>query len=353
MYDDDHNSRSNLTKVVIMALISATFVISLLSFSYNADAQTFGDNNNNNDTYSTLPELFTNHKQSVGTVNIANTTDASSNTITRVVPSLITTGSYMHPYIDNTGGHGATLGIVEAPIGSQETRGFLVTETTAEGPAAKAEIAGGDLLANIKGSYIEVSRIINIPRNVPNSSSIVPNSSNQTSANIPNSSNQTNSMLTYQNSTYGITIQYPANWTKSEQDLDPNDNVTNIVAFNSPLTSRFDNYSETLLISMERLSNQNMTLKEYAASVITNYNKTLTDFNLIESNTNSTLGGGNNPAYGLIYTDREDGTNYKTLEIGTIIGGRLYYIEYLAEEEKYSDYLPIIIQVMINSLQIR
>ena len=102
---------------------------------------------------------------------------------------------------------------------------------------------------------------------------------------------------------------------------------------------------------MERLTNQNMTLDEYATSLITDYNKTLTDFNLIESNTNITLGG-NNPAYGLVYTDRENDTNYKTMEIGTIIGDRIYYVEYIAEEKKFSNYLPTI-QRMINSLEIK
>ena len=102
---------------------------------------------------------------------------------------------------------------------------------------------------------------------------------------------------------------------------------------------------------MERLTNQNMTLDEYAASVISDYNETLTDFNLIESNTNITLGGDNKPAYRLIYTDRDIDTNYKTMEIGTIIGDRVYYIEYIAEEKKYSNYLPTI-QMMINSFQI-
>jgi hypothetical protein len=79
--------------------------------------------------------------------------------------------------------------------------------------------------------------------------------------------------LTYQNSSYGITIQYPANWTKNEQEFDPNDNVTDIVAFSSPLENTSDNYSETLAISMERLSNQSMTLEEYATSRITDYKK--------------------------------------------------------------------------------
>jgi hypothetical protein len=364
MYPDDHDSRSNLTKVVIMALISATSVSSLIYFSCNAEAQAFGDNNNNNNNNNPnsilLTELFTKDKQSADTVNIATTTDPST-TITNVVPSLITTGAYMNPYIDIKGGLDATLESVEAVIGSRETRGFLLTDTTAQGPAAKAEIQGGDLLADIRGSYTEVSRIINIPKDMPNSSSssvvpntsssVVPNSTNQTNATIPTSTNQTNAILTYQNNSYGIRIQYPANWTKDEQDFDPNDNITtNIVAFYSPVENSSDTYSDNLVIFMTRLSNQSMTLKEYATSRITAY-KTLTDFNLIESNTNITLGGGNNPAYGLIYTYRENSTNYKIMEIGTIIGDRIYYIKYSAEEKHFSNYLPTI-QMMINSLQI-
>ena len=39
------------------------------------------------------------------------------------------------------------------------------------------------------------------------------------------------------------------------------------------------------------------------------------------------------------------------MEIGTIIGDKVYYIEYIAEEEKYSNYLPTI-QMMINSFEI-
>ena len=149
-----------------------------------------------------------------------------------------------------------------------------------------------------------------------------------------------------------VRIQYPASWTIDEQDIDPNDTITNIVTFSSPLTSRFDIYSENLGIGLERLADQNMTLEEYATSLITDYNETSTDFNPIELNTNITLGGGNNnPAYRLIYTDREDNINYKTMEIGTIIGDKVYYIQYIAEEKKYSNYLPTI-QMMINSLQI-
>ena len=164
--------------------------------------------------------------------------------------------------------------------------------------------------------------------------------------------NLTNAILTYQNSPYSITIQYPVNWTKDEQDVDSNDTVTNIVAFISPVDNISDTYPTSLAISMERLTDQNMTLDELANSAITDYGKILPDFNLIESNTNITLIGRNNPPYGLIYSDRENRNNYKTIEIGTIIGDRIYYIEYIAEEKQYSNYLPTI-QMMINSLQIR
>ena len=39
----------------------------------------------------------------------------------------------------------------------------------------------------------------------------------------------TSDILTYQNSSYGVRVQYPANWTIDEQDVDLNDTITNIV----------------------------------------------------------------------------------------------------------------------------
>jgi serine protease Do len=77
-----------------------------------------------------------------------------SNMIKKVVPSLITAGSYTHPYIGITG-LDITPEIAEA-MGLQEARGFLVTDVTAEGPAAIAGVKGGDLLADINGREIEL-----------------------------------------------------------------------------------------------------------------------------------------------------------------------------------------------------
>jgi hypothetical protein len=156
--------------------------------------------------------------------------------------------------------------------------------------------------------------------------------------------------LTYQNSSYGIRIQYPANWTKDEGDFDPYDDIIDIVEFSSPFISMSDSEPETLGISIEQFTYENMNLDEYANSLITYYKETLTGFNLVEYDTNTSILA-RKPAYKLVYRDVEDDTNYKTMEIGTIIGDKVYYIEYIAEAEKYSGYLPTI-QMMINSFDI-
>ena len=77
-----------------------------------------------------------------------------SNMIKKVVPSLIATGSYTHPYIGITG-IDVTPDIAKE-MGLQEAKGFLITDITADGPAAKAGLHGGDILTDINGRQIEL-----------------------------------------------------------------------------------------------------------------------------------------------------------------------------------------------------
>ncbi|MFL6524417.1 MAG: S1C family serine protease [Nitrososphaera sp.] len=75
-----------------------------------------------------------------------------SNTIAQVVPSLITTGSYQHPWL-GVSGIDMTPEIAEA-IGLGEPRGFLVIEAAPGGPADSAGIQGGDTPAQLDGREI-------------------------------------------------------------------------------------------------------------------------------------------------------------------------------------------------------
>jgi S1-C subfamily serine protease len=72
-----------------------------------------------------------------------------SNTIAQVVPSLITTGSYQHPWL-GIAGRDMTPGIADR-LGLDEPRGFLVMDVVAGSPAEKAGIQRGDEDAVIDG----------------------------------------------------------------------------------------------------------------------------------------------------------------------------------------------------------
>jgi len=75
-----------------------------------------------------------------------------SNTITKVVPSLIETGSFRHPWL-GVSGTNMKPEIAEA-LGLEEPRGFLVVDVIAGSPAEKAGIKGGDKPTSIDGREI-------------------------------------------------------------------------------------------------------------------------------------------------------------------------------------------------------
>ena len=77
-----------------------------------------------------------------------------SNTINKVIPSLITRGSFNHPWMGLSGTN-MTPEIANA-IGLKEPRGFLVVDTISGSPAEKAGLHGGDKPLTINGRQILV-----------------------------------------------------------------------------------------------------------------------------------------------------------------------------------------------------
>jgi S1-C subfamily serine protease len=75
-----------------------------------------------------------------------------SNTISKVVPSLITKGSFSHPWIGLSGTN-MTPEIANA-IGLKESRGFLVVDTVSGSPADKGGVHGGNKVVTINGMQI-------------------------------------------------------------------------------------------------------------------------------------------------------------------------------------------------------
>lgn len=80
----------------------------------------------------------------------------SSSTIKKVVPSLLATGTYQHPYIGIVGT--AITPEIADVLGLKEAKGFLVTEVADKSPAHEAGIrGGGDNLVRTLGG-IEINR---------------------------------------------------------------------------------------------------------------------------------------------------------------------------------------------------
>lgn len=77
-----------------------------------------------------------------------------SNTMTKVVPALITSGSFTHPWL-GISGTDMTPGIADA-IGLDEPRGFLVVAVVAGSPADRAGIRDGDQPTTVDGRPIEL-----------------------------------------------------------------------------------------------------------------------------------------------------------------------------------------------------
>ena len=75
-----------------------------------------------------------------------------SNTLNKIIPSLIKGGSFSHPWIGLSGTN-ITPEIANA-VGLKESRGFLVADTVSGSPAEKAGLHGGDKVANINGREI-------------------------------------------------------------------------------------------------------------------------------------------------------------------------------------------------------
>ena len=154
--------------------------------------------------------------------------------------------------------------------------------------------------------------------------------------------------LLYENSRYGIQIKYPDNaWGIQNQTnfrgevakLFPT-NQTQLSSCPTYIFINVNDFQEDKIFSLDEYKN-------FALKKIQNINPNteITD----KSTSKTTLS--NLKAYKLVYTRKDEGCSLRVMEIGTVRGGKAYFITYTAEEKQYSELLPTV-KKMINSFQI-
>jgi hypothetical protein len=147
----------------------------------------------------------------------------------------------------------------------------------------------------------------------------------------------TSSTKTYQNSTLGIKIQYPNDWSIKEKDG---------VVFYAPDFSDSGAYVEVF----QTVFNRNVSLDEDLNETISNYEKNLANFRILELDPKSTLAGSS--AYDILYDYIEDGTDTKVKEVTALIDkNKEYSVRYYSEAWAYAHNLSTV-QKMISSLTV-
>jgi hypothetical protein len=143
-------------------------------------------------------------------------------------------------------------------------------------------------------------------------------------------------------------VSYPSNWTKEAIPFVRYTGIQSVpeVAFYVP------NENVQVILSTERPGN--VILSDYVSREVTSLQDSLANFKLINSG-QSRLG--NITAQKVLYTSglQEDGIVYgksQTMELISIDRGVSYFFVYKAEASAYSNYLPVVLE-MIKSFEVK
>ena len=159
--------------------------------------------------------------------------------------------------------------------------------------------------------------------------------------------------LIYTNPAYGLRIQYHYNWIVEGTSYPTGAGGVVITSF---YLSDARNGLPFFRIGVDNLTKEfphehTVNINKYLSKSFENKNSTgFPNIRFLEHNTNNTLAG--NPAYTIVwtYTNPVYGER-KSIEIGTIIGNKGYFVDYTTAKTKFQNYLPLA-QKMIKSFEI-
>lgn len=143
---------------------------------------------------------------------------------------------------------------------------------------------------------------------------------------------------TFQNSILGISIQYPSNWNKVEDDRG----------------AWFKTSNESAYVRLESIDNKKQMPAQFSIERI---NLTKQQFPARELlGENDTTIGSNLTGHQILFKYTEEpsdkkGLQYEQLQVWTIVKVRAYVISYFTRADTFGDYLPVV-QRMIESFKL-
>jgi hypothetical protein len=151
--------------------------------------------------------------------------------------------------------------------------------------------------------------------------------------------------LEYENSTYGIKMQYPPGWS-----IEGNISNSSIVAFFYPQRDTASNVK----VQIKNLTTS-YTPDQFFNNLMNWYASDYVDFQDIKFNQNTTnnifVAGHHGYLLNGTFRDPTSDALQRFTDIGTIIGDKVYSIIYNSPAETYADYSPIYLH-MIKSFEV-
>ena len=163
---------------------------------------------------------------------------------------------------------------------------------------------------------------------------------------------------TYQNPDHGIKIQYPNDWTFSEENgsivkfgqqkyLQLDDG--SFVAFYSPLESSNDThlanlrvYSKDLPAEIEKLEGSSHLSLLDLYSVYFSHFLNYSNFTVVEPIAKTHVGADNKGAYQIRYASGDGNQQQHKLDTFTLYNNKIYGLRYTSEPNEYSKHLPAV-----------
>ena len=151
--------------------------------------------------------------------------------------------------------------------------------------------------------------------------------------------------LVYENSDYGIKMEYPSDW-----ELTKVDDILGTIATFVPPESKVNIIPNEVTIAVENLT-PSMSLEQYTTSAVGEITQFLPEARIIDSRR---IKLGNREAHQIIYTgkDKQHNVVIKYLQIWVLESDRVYIITYQAEADKYNHFLESVEETIIKSFAV-
>ena len=168
----------------------------------------------------------------------------------------------------------------------------------------------------------------------------------QAANNNPLSRVPTYTLQTYSNSAFGLTMQYPSNWSRTE--LSHNNTAVLIVVFRTPSILGSLNILGINHVSTKQQNNA--TLPALVNAYVTHLRQS---GKLLGLSTSAQTNLAGKPATRLVYTTTSpQGVKFRLMQELSIIGNKTFFITYGSPTPSYPTYLPAV-QRMIESIEIK